>query len=227
MPTVTVPKAIDAGLRNLKANFWPYMLIIVILGILESFSNGFGIREGMNSGNWFFWGPVSGGLLASFITVFVKPVFEYGAKMTFLRGHRDQEVDVRDIIRGFDSRSLYIDIILTNIMVMLAIIFGFICLILPGIYIACRTVLAPLLVMDKGLGPQEAFKASWALTRIHWPVALQLGIVAFLMIIGGLLLLVVGMIPAFAWVKAMFTSFYQQVLDAHDEQFLLSLDIEP
>lgn len=226
MPIVTIPKAIDAGLLNLKANFWPYMLIIVILGILESIGKGSGIREGMSSG-WFMMGPMSGGILASFIAILVKPVFDYGAKMVFLQGHRDMDVDVdvKDIIRGFDSRALYIDIILTNIIVLLCIILGMICLVLPGIFVACRTVLAPYLVMDKGLPPREAFKASWALTRDYWPIALGLGIISFLMIMGGLLLLVVGMIPAFAWVKAMFASYYQQVLDAHTEEDLQALHI--
>lgn len=228
MPTVTIPKAIDAGLRILKANFWPCILIVVILGILDSFGQGSSFRQGIGEGQWWRMAiPIGGGFLAFVIGVFIKPVFDYSTKLIFVRANRGDYVDVKDIVRGFDSKNLYIDIILTNIMISVSVIVGFIFLILPGIYIASRTVLAPFLVMDKGLAPQQAYKASWELMRDFWPQVILLGIVSFFMCIVGLLLLIVGIFPAIAWIKGMFASFYQQVIDAHDEEFLLSLDIAP
>lgn len=227
MPTVTVPKAIDAGLRNIKANFWPFILIILILGIVDSIGNGPAVRRGMETNNWWMFTPMSGGFLSFVIGMLIKPVLDYGANLVFIRGNRGEEVDVREIITGFDSKDLYIDIVLTNILIIVCVVGGLIFLVLPGIYIACRTLLAPYLVIDKGLAPQQALKASWELMRDFWPLVILLGIVAIIMFIGGLILLVVGLIPAFAWIKAMFADFYQQVIDAHDEDFLRSLDIEP
>lgn len=226
-PTVTVPKAIDAGLRNLKANFWPYMLVIVILGILESMSNGASIWDDDNVYDWNFYGPFSGGLFSVLVGFLIKPVFEYGASLIFLKGERGEEVNVRDLVLGFDSRPLYIDILLTNLMVVMSIFIGFLCLVLPGFYLMCRLSLTPFLVMDKGLAPMQAYQASWALTREHWLIALQLGFLSLLMLVVGLLLFIVGMIPAFAWVRGLFASFYEQVLDATDPQDLLNLDITP
>jgi hypothetical protein len=112
-------------------------------------------------------------------------------------------------------------------MVVVAVVCGLILLVLPGIYIACRTILVPYLVMDKGLAPMPAFKASWALMPDYWFHVVFLGLIAACMCVGGLLLFVIGIFPAIAWVSGMFASFYQQVIDAHDEEFLLSLDIAP
>lgn len=226
-PTVSVSEAISNGLNNLKVNFWPFMLIIIILGILDSIGNGPAFRDNVVGAGEQVGGQWNKGALAFFIGVFIKPVFDYGSKLIMVRTNRGESLNMRDIVEGFDSRELYIDIILTNIMVVVMVIIGFICLVLPGIYVGCRIFLAPYLVIDKGLAPRQAIGASWELTRDFWPNVLGLGIIAFLMMIGGLVLLIVGMIPAFAWIKAMFAAFYQQVLDVHSEEFLLSLDIEP
>ena len=104
---------------------------------------------------------------------------------------------------------------------------SFICLLLPGIYIFCRLVLSSYLVIDKGLAPKHAASASWQLMRDDWPKVILLGLVSIGMCITGILLLFVGIFPAIVWIKSMFASFYQQIIDSHDEKFLLSLDIEP
>ena len=162
-----------------------------------------------------------------FTSFFIKPVFDYGANLQFVKGNRGEEVEVRDIADGFSSKELYIDIILTNLIVLVSIILGFICLVFPGIYIFCRLVLSSYLVIDKGLAPKQAASASWQLMRDDWPKVILLGLVSIGMCIIGILLLFVGIFPAIVWIKSMFASFYQQIIDSHDEEFLLSLDIEP
>lgn len=226
MPIVTVSKAIDDGLRILKAWFWPCILIVIILAILDSLGQGSAVRENIGDGNWWVSTPTSG-FLAFIITVLVKPVFDAGSKLIFVSTLRGDDMDVKDIVNGFDSRELYIDIVLANLLVWICIILGLICLVIPGIYVACRSILTPYLVIDKGLGPREAFAASWELMRDFWPKVIALALVAMLMCIGGFILLFIGIFPAVAWIKGMFASFYQQVIDAHDEDFLRSLDIEP
>lgn len=225
--TVSVPVAIEDGLANLKANFWTYILIIIVLGILDSLGTGPAFRQGLGNTGFEFGTPGSGGFLSVVVAIFIKPVFDFSAKMIFLGGVRGEPTDLKDIARGFNSKAKFIDIILTNILIMLMLIAGFVCLVIPGIFIACRVVLAPYLVMDKGLAPKAAISASWELTRDFWFQALVLGLVSGLMFVVGMVLLLVGMIPAFAWIKSMFACFYQQVLDVHSEEFLLSLDISP
>ena len=54
-----------------------------------------------------------------------------------------------------------------------------------------------------------------------------MGIISSFLFLVGLVAFIVGIFPAFAWIKAMFASFYQQVIDVHDEEFLDSMGIEP
>ena len=43
---------------------------------------------------------------------------------------------------------------------------GFFLLVIPGLYIACRFILVPIMIVDKGeRNPVEALRQSWALTR--------------------------------------------------------------
>jgi len=59
-------------------------------------------------------------------------------------------------------------------MVVMSIFFAFLCVVLPGTFLMCRLFLVPLLVMDRGLAPMQAYQACWALNRPHWVIALQL-----------------------------------------------------
>jgi hypothetical protein len=224
--SVTIRNCIDDGLENLKENFWAFILIVIILGIFDAIGNGNAVQQGMENQRVFEGGAASG-FLVFFISFFIKPVFDFGANLQFVKGNRNEDVEVRDIACGFSSKELYIDIILTNLMVMVLIILGFVCLILPGIYVLCRLVLSSYLVIDKGLAPKQAVSASWVLMRDDWAKVILLGLVSVAMCIIGVLLLFVGIFPTIVWIKSMFASFYQQIIDSHDENFLLSLDIEP
>jgi hypothetical protein len=82
------------------------MLAIVILGILESMSNGASLWDDDAVYDWAFSGPFSGGLFTVLIGFLVKPVFEYGASLIFLKGERAADVNVRDLVLGFDSLPL-------------------------------------------------------------------------------------------------------------------------
>lgn len=227
VPTVSIGKALDEGFANLKANFWPFILIIVILGILDSFGKGPLVQQSVDIDQWTGMTGPSKSLLAVLVGFFIKPVFDFGADLLFVRGNRKQSFEFREIVKGLDSKALYIDIILTNLMLLTIIILGFIALVLPGIYIACRSVLTPYLVIDKGLQPRQALNASWELMRDFWFHVIFIVLIAVMLCVIGLCLFIVGIFPAIALVHGMFASFYQQIIDYHDEEFLMSLGVEP
>lgn len=82
--------------------------------------------------------------------------------------------------------------ILTGILVSL----GFIAFLVPGVILAVGLAFVPYLVIERGLGPIEAMKESWRITKGHkWPLFLLI-----LALIGisllGLLALVVGIFVA-------------------------------
>jgi uncharacterized membrane protein len=75
-------------------------------------------------------------------------------------------------------------------------IVGFILLIIPGIYLSIKLMFAPYLILDKGLGIEEAFRRSWSMTDGHFWDIFLFGLATIGMVLLGLLLLIVGVIPA-------------------------------
>ena len=70
---------------------------------------------------------------------------------------------------------------------------GFILLIIPGIILAVRLQYATYLIVDKNLGPIEALKTSWKLTRGNTWNLFFFGILLGLINILGVVCLVVGL----------------------------------
>jgi hypothetical protein len=62
------------------------------------------------------------------------------------------------------------------------------------------------------LQPLPAIKESWALTREHFGDLVGLSVLAVPIVIGGFLLLLVGVIPAFVWIGCASASMYQAIL---------------
>jgi uncharacterized membrane protein len=78
------------------------------------------------------------------------------------------------------------------ILTALAIALGFLALIIPGIILAMGLAFVSYLVVDRGLGPIEAMKESWRITKGHkWQLLLL-----FLALLGinllGILALIIG-----------------------------------
>jgi uncharacterized membrane protein len=67
--------------------------------------------------------------------------------------------------------------------------------------------------MDKHLDPISAVEESWRMTRGHGWRIFWMAIVSFFIFLAGLIMLVVGIIPARIWVKSSFASLYQSVLN--------------
>ncbi len=88
-----------------------------------------------------------------------------------------------------------------------AVVFlGLICLIIPGIYLAIRYGFALYLMIDKDMGIKESFHESAKMTKGQIWHIIGFGIASFFAIVLGLLLLVVGLIPAY--IIVMFANIY-------------------
>ena len=84
-------------------------------------------------------------------------------------------------------------------------------LIIPGIIFACKLAFVPYLVMDKNLDPVEAVKESWRMTKGYGWTIFAMGFVSIFIVLGGLLLLLLGIIPAAMWISSAFASLYHAV----------------
>lgn len=83
-----------------------------------------------------------------------------------------------------NSLSVYLQGILTG----LGIGLGLILLILPGLYIFARWYLAAALLVRDQDGRRAAMRRSWEMLAVHWPAALGVGLILFLLSVAPLAL---------------------------------------
>ena len=148
----------------------------------------------------------AGGLL-SFLYQFlvVRPII-FGAAYAWLRAARGSKPEVNDLFLPF--RRNYLGTVIAGLLWQLAIGIGLVLFIIPGLILAVRLAFVPFLVVDEGLGALEALSESWRRTSGYsWTIvgAWLVGIVAVFV---GLLLLVIGSIPATMLVYLAFASLY-------------------
>ncbi|MBN3034639.1 MAG: hypothetical protein JW861_03580 [Bacteroidales bacterium] len=141
--------------------------------------------------------------------LFVVAPISYGASWVFLKAVRNHNFDIREM---FDTFSNYLNVILAKLLATAIIATGFFLLIVPGIIFACKLAFVPFLVMDRRMEPVDAVRESWNMTRngVAWQVFF-LAIISFFIFIAGMILLIVGTIPAMIWIRAAFASLYESV----------------
>ena len=220
------------GWKVMLDNFLRLLLVVFVLGILTGPMKG--INFNLDKGDfshfpWHWdgsWEQIFGlasigafavflGLLALAYTFLALPVVRYGAKMIFVESVRKMKPDFEWLIRGFWTN--YLNIILANLLVFALVMIGLFALIVPGIIIGCRLAFVPYIIMDKKLDPIESVELSWKLTRGHGWTIFLMAFVSFFIYIFGLMLILVGILPATMWVKSSFASLYQSVLNEKEK----------
>ena len=125
-----------------------------------------------------------------------------------MRHFRGETIAFDDII---PNNSRWISFAVLALVKTVLIIFGFICFIIPGIYLSIRWMFAELLVIDQGMRPLEALKASSVMTRGIRLKLFWFTIMILIINLVGLLFLVVG-IAATAVISLLATiSLYEQL----------------
>jgi hypothetical protein len=146
-------------------------------------------------------------IIAIFIVSSLLNTFlELAAKHLALRAHDNVEgVRFKDLWRP----DIYLPYLGASILVLLAVMAGFILLIIPGIIVGLGLSLTGYLVIDKGLGPVAAIKESWRLTKGHkWQI---LGFVALMALVNvlGFVLLIVGLLVTLPVTALAFAHLYR------------------
>ena len=104
---------------------------------------------------------------------------------------RDREPAVSEL---FSNGPFFITYLLAYICYGLAVIGGFILLVIPGIIFSIMLGLYPYFIVDRDMGPLEALKASRVITKgVRWQLFL-FGLLLTLFNIAGLLCLLVGLV---------------------------------
>ena len=111
-------------------------------------------------------------------------------------GHRLLKGEAPEIGELFSQGSKLLVAVAASILFYLMLIVGLLLLIIPGIWVALRFGLYLQAIVDKNLGPIEALKYSYHLTRQNALSLLGLYLLCFLIIIAGALALLVGLLWA-------------------------------
>ena len=220
------------GWKVMMDNFLRLLLVVFILLILTGPMKGLNFNFNGNDFKHLPWrwegdwqqilGLASVGVFAVFIGLIALayaflalPVVRYGGKMIFLQAVRKVKPDFEWLIRGFWTN--YLNIILANLLVFALVAIGLFALIVPGIIIGCRLAFVGYIVMDKKADPIEAVELSWKYTRGHGWTIFLMGFVSFFIYIFGLILFLVGILPASIWVSSSFATLYQSVLNEKEK----------
>lgn len=202
----TVGSSYGMSWEVMKKNFLELLLVLVIyfaVGIPFGIGRIGAQASGMGPGG------VILGLFSIAFGLFVIAPVAYGMALVFLKVIRGEKFDVADIFEGFKEN--YLQIILANLLVFAIVFAGLILLIIPGIIFACKLAFVPYLVMDKKMEAIDAVKTSWSMTTGHTITIFLIGLLSIPIVLMGLLLLVVGIIPAIIWCEGASAAIYHAV----------------
>ncbi len=184
---VSFKEAITFGFDVLKKNaglFFQLFLFWIVYSIIVN------AVEALAGGNT-EWPAVAIPMLIFILFFIVNQTLFVGSQRIILKLCDGKETSFSELFSGFDIIWNYIVVV---ILMTLILVGGFLLLIIPGIIWGIKFQFAPLLVIDKGMGPIEALKKSSEMTKgIKWKL-FNFGFFLFLINILGLLCLLVGVI---------------------------------
>jgi len=202
----TVGSSYGMSWEVMKKNFLELLLVLVIymaIGIPAGIGRFGAEAAGLGAGGILL------GLFSIVYGVFVIGPVAYGMALAFLKVTRGERFDVADVFEGFKEN--YLQIILANLLIFAIVMAGIILLIVPGIIFACKLAFVPYLVMDKKMEAIDAVKKSWEMTKGHAWTIFFIGLLTIPIVIMGIILLIVGIIPAIIWCEGASAAIYHAV----------------
>lgn len=189
--TLDIGSCLRRGWGLLRSDFWPLVGVTALILALSSIAGSIGnstvyslndrsqARLTFSALAMLVWGPLTGGL-----------------NFYFLKKIRGEKASIETAFSGFSHRFLHL--FLAGFVTCSLTTLGFLCLILPGIYLLVAWIFAVPLVIDKRLDFWPAMELSRKAVSKHWWKFLGFGIVLVLLNFAGVLACIVGvfiMIP--------------------------------
>ena len=207
---LNIRSCLRRGWKLLTGEFWPFVGITALLFALLGFASTIGgtsIRFGPTGDNsaemtsvfaMLVWGPLMGGLL-----------------FYFLKKIRREPATVETAFCGFSHRFLHL--FLAGFVTSLLTWLGFLCLILPGIYLLVAWMFTLPLVMDKQLDFWSAMELSRKVVTKHWFKFFGFGIVMLLLTFAGVFALVIGVFVMSPLILAALMYAYEDIFGGHTQ----------
>ncbi len=198
--------SVGSSYGNGWRQLWKHFLELFLIGIIAlviSIPSGVGgwTRDAVGTA------IILGVLGFAYSILIVNPV-EYGWAFAFLKAARSDKPEIKNIFEAFHN---YWNAVLANLLTGVIVFIGFVILIIPGIYLACKLAFTPYLVVDRKMQVIEAVKESWRMTNGHaWKVFL-IGLLGIPISIAGLICFGVGIIVSIMWINLALASLYHSV----------------
>lgn len=135
-------------------------------------------------------------LVSVFLSIFsfvINVIVGMGFVKTGLRLASNEKGDLSDLYAHWP---LFLRFLGVTILSGLAVMGGFLLLIIPGIIIAIRLQFAQYLLVDKNTGVMESLKKSWEMTKGVTLKLFLFGLVGILINLAGFLCLIIGLLAA-------------------------------
>lgn len=125
----------------------------------------------------------------------------------------DESAGIGEVLSGF---KFLIPFSIASFLFFLAISVGTMLLVIPGIFLGLALGLYSFLVIDQFMGPIEALKRSWEITKGHRLKLLFLYFVLSMVVFGGIICFGIGVIPASIVSTVALADVYRKLDAAYD-----------
>ncbi|MEM7657371.1 MAG: hypothetical protein AAF399_14650 [Bacteroidota bacterium] len=163
-------------------------------------------------------------LVAGFIPfggVVIGPPLIAGFYLFIAKTAKGQEVSFGDFFQGFSNIG---PLILVYFISTLLTLFGFVFLIIPGIYLAVSYMLAIQFVVHDNMDFWPAMETSRQLIGKNWFAFLGLALFFFLIIMAGMFMLFVGILAAMPLIYCISYAVYEDLAGVEDDQLVAKIE---
>jgi len=207
MPALSVGDCISYGWETFKKRPWLLIGALLLSLIIAGIPGMFGPKPEIGPDGKLIPPPVTASYVIASLASIVVSIFVAIGLITFaLRAH--------DNIAGAQIADLWNPgpfwrFLGAHILTTIVVVLGFIAFIVPGIILGIGLGFVPYLVVERSLGPIEAMKESWRITKGHkWQLFLLLLALLGINLLG-ILALVIGVFVAIPVSMIAFTHAYR------------------
>lgn len=143
-------------------------------------------------------------LLGLIVTTF----FTGGMVKVWCAAARGQTPEFGDMFAG---GSRFLPLLATLFLTILAVLLGYVLLIVPGIILGLGVAFAQFYVVDQNMGPVDALKASWKATKGHKGNLFLFGLVAMLIGLAGYVACCIGVFVAIPLIMVAWATIYTRI----------------
>jgi len=195
------------GWNLIFTTFIELLVVTLVYAVIQMPTNGFQFKMDGFDDFELYMIPII--MLAIGYGIFISGPIGYSVNWVFLKAVRREKIEIKDMFAVFERN--YWNAVIAGLVTTIIIVIGLFMLIVPGIIFACRLAFVPYLVIDQKMEAMEALKASWAMTKGHGWTVFFMGLLAFFIVIAGLIVLIFGVLISAMWISAAFAILYHSV----------------